>query len=192
MATFPKDQFDEIPADLARVGAHRAPRKRRGGVIFAWAALATGVLVVAGLFGLSLVFPSINLELPSFGSDPVASDTPAPEETAVVEPAAPTTLDPINTAQPLSLSVFNGSAVEGLQNTAGDAIQAAGWSNPARANAVERTETETVLYYRSAEYEPIAVALLQLLGTGRVQLSDAYPGAPVTIVLGEDYATVAG
>ena len=65
MASFPPDQFDEIPTDLARVGAHRAPPKRGlGWARFGWAALATAVLVIAGLFGLSLLNPEFKLDLP--------------------------------------------------------------------------------------------------------------------------------
>src|SRR5476649_2551082 len=63
MASFPHDQFDEIPTDLARIGAHRAPAKRGlGWVRFGWAALATAVLVVAGLFGLSLLNPASKVD----------------------------------------------------------------------------------------------------------------------------------
>ena len=64
--------------------------------------------------------------------------------------------------------------------------------NPARANSTARDETETVVYYSSAAFEGIARGMVPLLGVGTVQLSDAFPGAPVTIVVGEDYATVAG
>lgn len=190
MASFPQDEFDVIPADLTRVGAHRAPRRRgRGWILFAWAALATGVLVVGGLYGLSRVDPNISFELPSFGGgeDPVAQPSPS---TSTVPPVTdPTTVDP---ALGLSISVFNGSSVDGLQNVAGDAILAAGWPDPARANSTARDETETVVYYSSAAFEGIARGMVALLGVGTVQLSDAFPGAPVTIVVGEDYATVAG
>jgi hypothetical protein len=90
----------------------------------------------------------------------------------------------------LSISVFNASSVDGLQNTAGDAIKAANWPDPARANASTRNITTTTVYYSSAEVEGIARGLLQLLGVpGKVQLTDKY-AAPVTIVLGEDYATL--
>jgi hypothetical protein len=190
MARFPQDEFDVIPADLTRVGAHRAPRRRgRGWILFAWAALATGVLVVGGLYGLSRVDPNISFELPSFGGgeDPVAQPSPS---TSTVPPVTdPATVDP---ALGLSISVFNGSSVDGLQNIAGDAILAAGWPDPARANSTARDETETVVYYSAAAFEGIARGMVSLLGVGTVQLSDAFPGAPVTIVVGEDYATVAG
>jgi hypothetical protein len=68
---------------------------------------------------------------------------------------------------------------------------AAGCPNPARANSTTREEETTVIFYRSAEYEGIARGLSQLLGVGTIQLSDAFLGAPVTIVVGNDYATVA-
>jgi hypothetical protein len=88
--------------------------------------------------------------------------------------------------------VLNGSSVDGMQNTAADAIAAAKWPNPARNNASARDIEQTVVYYRSAEFEGIALGLQQLLGVGSIQLSDRFLGAPVTIVVGEDYATVAG
>ena len=40
----------------------------------------------------------------------------------------------------------------------------------------------TTIYYRTSDYEGIALGLAQLLGVGKVQLSDNFPGAPVTIV----------
>ena len=49
-----------------------------------------------------------------------------------------------------------------------------------------------MIYYRSTEFEGIALGLSQLLGVGTIQLSDKYLGAPVTIVVGNDYATVRG
>ena len=191
MATFPQDQFDEVPAELKRVGAHRAPPPRgRGAINFAWAALATGILVVGGLYGLSRVNPDISFNLPSFGGgngDPAA--TPSSSASSVPPVTDPSTVDP---KLKLSISVLNGSSVDGLHNTAADAIKAAGWPNPARANSTSRDETTTVIYYRSTDFEGIALGLQQLLGVGKIQLSDRYLGAPVTIVVGEDYATVAG
>lgn len=189
MADFPKDPFDAVPADLKRVGAHRAPRKKgRGAIAFAWAALATGVLVIGGLYGLSRVNPDISFDLPNFGGgeEPVAS--PSPSASAV-----PPVTDPKTVPKELGLtiSVFNGTATEGLQNVAGDAIKDAKWPNPARANSTNREIATTTIYYRSTDFEGIALGLMQLLGVqGKVQLSDAFPGAPVTIVLGEDYATL--
>ncbi len=56
MTSFPRDRFDDLPVDLSRVGAHRAPAKRfRGLVAIAWAALVTGILVGAGVLGLNAI-----------------------------------------------------------------------------------------------------------------------------------------
>jgi len=191
MANFPQDPFDEVPAELKRVGAHRAPRpKGRGAIAFAWAALATGILVVGGLYGLSRVNPDITFALPDFGGgggDPAA--TPSSTASSVPPVTDPSTVDP---DLDLSISVLNGSGTDGLQNIAADAIKEAEWPNPARANSTTREEETTVIFYRSTDYEGIALGLSQLLGVGTIQLSDAFLGAPVTIVVGNDYATVAG
>jgi len=184
MASFPPDQFDEIPTDLARVGAHRAPPKRGlGWARFGWAVLATAVLVVAGLFALSLLNPAFKLDLPFAGSsqsaEPSTSATPTAE--AVTDP---TKVDPkLN----LSISVLNGSKTDGQQDKAADAIKAAGWPDPGRATATTRTEKTTTVYYSSRDFEGIARGMVVLLGVGTIQLSDAFPGAPVTIVIGDDY-----
>lgn len=187
MASFSPDQFDELPADLARVGAHRSPPRRgRGWIRFAWAFLATGVLIAAGLFGLSLIDPNFKIDLPGAGVGASASATPAASATPQVAAITDPTKVPAGLA--LSISVLNGTPTSGLQDKAGAVIKAAGWPDPARANSTDRTVKTTVVYYRSASYEGVARGLAALLGVGgAVQLSDAFLGAPVTIVLGGDY-----
>jgi hypothetical protein len=188
MASSSPDQFDEIPADLVRVGAHRAPPKRGlGWARFGWAALATGVLVVAGLFALSLLNPDFKLDLPFAGS--TESAAPSISTTPTAQPVTdPTKVDP---KLKLSISVLNGSKTDGQQNKAGDAIKAAGWPDPARANSTTRSEKTTTIYYSSTDFEGIARGMAVLLGVGTVQFSDAFPGAPVTIVIGDDYKPAA-
>jgi hypothetical protein len=91
MASFPRDQFDDVPDGDGRVGAHRAPPRRgRGWIAFAWAALATGVLVIVGLFVLSRVDSSF--ELPSLplaggGGTPAASASATPTSVPAVMPS---------------------------------------------------------------------------------------------------------
>lgn len=191
MATYQQDRFDEIPRDLSRVGAHRGPRShRRAWVTFAWAALASGVLVLAGIFTLSLVDPRFAIQLPWAGTaEPTDTETdgPAPTEATVI--TDPGTVDP---ALDLSISILNASPTAGAQTTADDQLTALGWpvasALPASADDIETT----TIYYRSSDYQAIARGLAQVLGVGALQLSDAYPGAPVTIVLGADYAPTAG
>jgi len=187
MASTPRDRFDDLPDDLQRVGAHRAPAKRgRGWVAFAWAALATGVLVIAGLYGLSRVNPAVSFELPDLGgpvAGPQVTTTPKPEVTPITDPAL---VDP---ALKLSISVLNGSPTEGAQQTAADQIEVAGWPKPSAAVAGARDEEVTIIYYNGSPYEPIALGLAQVLGTdpANIRNSDFYLGAKVTIVLGADY-----
>ena len=187
MASTPRDRFDDIPDDLVRVGAHRAPAKRgRGWIGFAWAALATGVLIVGGLYGLSRVNPAISFELPDLGggvAQPGASSTPEPEVTPITDPAL---VDP---ALGLRISVLNGSPTDGAQQTAADQIELAGWPKPSAAVAGARDEEFTVIYYNGSQFEPIALGLANLLAIdpANIRNSDFYLGAPVTIVLGADY-----
>lgn len=188
MASTPRDRFDDLPDDLTRVGAHRAPAKRgRGWINFAWAALATGILVVGGLYGLSRVNPAISFEIPEFGggvADPGSSAAPQPEATPLTDPAL---VDP---ALKLAISVLNASPTEDLEDAAAEQIGLAGWPTPAAAVASARDSESTVIYYNGAQFESIALGLAQLLGTDPANIvnSDAYLGAPVTIVLGADYA----
>jgi hypothetical protein len=189
MPQLSRDRYDDIPEELVRVGAHRAGPGRGGGwVRFAWGALATGVLIVAGLFGLSRLDPTFRIEFPDLGAGPAPTSTSSPTN-EVVPVTDPSTVPP---ELELSISVFNGTETAGVQNVAGDQILAAGWPDPARANASDRTEDTTVVYYRSTDFEGIALGLAELLGATQIVLSDAFPGAPVTIVIGSDYVAPAG
>jgi len=185
MASFPRDQFDDVPHDVDRVGAHRAPRRRgRGWIAFGWATLATAVLVVAGLFALTLFDPKF--EVPFL---PAESETPSATPTVIqtAEPVTdPATLDPAF-LDTITISVLNGTPTQGLSNLAADQIAAAGWPDPSRAAASDTAETETYVYYPSAEYEGVARGIMQLIGAVDVRMSDAFPTATITVVLGADY-----
>jgi len=192
MASTPRDRFDDIPDDLARVGAHRVPAKRgRGWIAFAWAALATGVLVVGGLYGLSRVNPAISFELPDLGAgvaDPGTTATPGPEVEAVTDPSL---VDP---ALGLSISVLNGSPTDGQQDAAVAQLTQAGWGEPnlppiSGAVAGSRETEVSSIYYNGAQFEGIAKGLAEALGIdpANIRNSDFYLGAPVTILLGADF-----
>jgi hypothetical protein len=189
MATFPRDQFDDIPEDLHRVGAHRAPAKKgRGWFAFLWAILATVILVAGGLFALSRFDSRFALDIPLFQPEETPTPTPTPIQTAdpVTDPVAWSTENPELWAA-LTVSVLNGTPTQGLANLAGDQLVAAGWPDPARANASVRDEEATIVYYSSEDYEGVARGIAQQLGVTEVELSEAFPGATVTVVLGADY-----
>ena len=176
MAKAPTDQFDDLPTDLKRVGAHRAPpRAGRGWVTFAWAALVTGLLVVAGSFGLNVL-----RGLSFLGEAPTSSATPSAEITA--DPVLdPTTIDP---ARAISITILNGTTTIDLENAAATALT--GWPVGAQLVATNRDEPTTIVYYGDPANEDVARGLVIALGVGEIRESTAY-AAPITIVLGADY-----
>jgi hypothetical protein len=184
MASFPKDQFDDLPRDRARVGAHRGPRRRgRGWIAFAWAALATGVLVVGGLWGMERFF-GIDNGITLFATPtPVApSATPTPTAEPITDPSI---IDP---ALGLRISVLNASGTPGAQNTVGDQLGGVGWPIGSRVNAAE-VEERTMVYYSDPTLEGYARGLVLALGIGDIQLVDpaTFPGQPLVIAVGSDY-----
>ena len=183
MAKYPTDQFDDIPADLARVGAHRAPAKGgRGWITFAWAALFTGIFIAAGVFGLSWLNGQSFFDDGGGDTGALPSSSATPEAAPLLDPA---TIDP---ARAITITVLNATPTADLETTAGSALTAAGWPVGALALASDRDIEKTTIYYSNPADEDIARGLVVALGVGDVVESTAFLGAPVTIVLGTDYA----
>lgn len=190
MASRIKDRFDDIPDDLTRVGAHRAPAPRsRGWIGLAWAAAATVVLVAGGLFGLSMLNPDLGITIPGTGGTSTAQDPDAGsgETPAVVEPA----LDP-----EVAITVLNGTATAGLATAVGDSLEEKGWGGAAlgigsRANAASDDVATTQIYFSDAAHEAAVLQLIQDLGVGEARLSNDYPASPITILIGADYVAPA-
>jgi hypothetical protein len=183
MATYLKDRFDSVPDDLLRAGAHRGPKRAGAGwIAFAWAALATGVLVAAGLFGLWTLRGSDSLPfLPQASSSASASPTPS------VAPTTTPKLDP-----KVAISILNGTKTVGLAGATGDYLVKQGWLGAAadigsRSNADATDVKTTVVYYAAAADEAAARAMIQTLKVGTIQLSTAFPASPITIVIGADF-----
>lgn len=192
MAQFEPDRFDEIPEGLGRVGAHRAQRSRGGVfVAVAWAALASGVLVVAGLYGLSLITDRVTFEIPAFDTA-----EPEPEPDLAPEPDPDPTVDPITDPSLVELpagftiTILNGAGVEGLGGTARDLLTPLGWPVGTVTAAAQDDLTETIVFYSDPDLEAVAQGMTVLLGVGSIELSDAFPGAPITITVGADFAAV--
>lgn len=185
MATRIRDRFDEIPEDLLRVGAHRAPAQRgRGWIGFAWAALATVVLVAVGLFGLTLLNPDLEIRIP--GVDTADSSAEPGEAEAPVQEAEPT-LDPA-----VPISVLNGTATTGVATQVGDFLVSQGWEGAAlgagsRANAAANDVESTLVFYSDPANEGAARMIVQHLGVGEIRLSNDYPASPITVLVGADY-----
>jgi membrane-associated protease RseP (regulator of RpoE activity) len=181
--SYPKDRFDEAPRDLKRVGAHRAPAKRRGWIGFVVAAVITLLLVAIGAVAINVLSDRVQ-----FTDTPVASGT-AP---AIEVPTAAPTIDPN-----AEIVVLNGTKTAGLAATAISQLNAAGWEQSITPSNSTSTDVETtIVYYRDSAQEGVARGLAQALGGATIQLltETEAPDAgaegeatTITIVLGTDY-----
>lgn len=165
------------PVLLDRTGAHRAPVARRRWVTFAWAALATGLLVAIGTLGLFAYNGKLDVMgwlFPNGGS-------------ATPTPTVPPTID-----AKMSVNVINGTPRAGLAAEAADKLHNAGWTISARSNSDETTVKKTMVFYAVPTYEGAARGVCQSLGNPcQVKFTSAFStsGAPLTVVIGADYAT---
>lgn len=170
----PRDRFDDVPADLARVGAHRAPAPRgRGFVAFAWAALATGVLVGAGVLGLGTIERGVGTADPATTSSH-ASAAPA----ATVDPKA-------------SVVVLNATSTSGLAAGAAKTAKGKGWTVVSTANANTQDVKVSTVYYSTKSQLGAALGLAKSLGIGHTQQSSSFDvkgQTRLTVVLGSDFA----
>lgn len=174
------DPYDDIPVGLTRRGAHRAPPTARNGLVkLAWAALATGFLVTLGVGGLVVMSDSVSLK--DF-TTLFVGPTSAPTQTA--GPTAAPTVDPA-----LLVNVLNATATPGLATTVGTTLTEAGWQVGSGTNASNEV-ANTVVYYGDPTLEGAARGVLQSLGVGTIELTDAYidTSAQLTVVLGADFS----
>ncbi|MFT7712086.1 LytR C-terminal domain-containing protein [Clavibacter tessellarius] len=188
MPSHAPDRFDDVPGDLSRVGAHRAPRPRHHRFrAFAWAALATGLLVGLGVVGLFVI------------DDRVSFTDIIPNDSASEEAAAPTEAPTVapTTVPGMVVTVLNGTRTSGLSAKAATSVQASGWKIGSRLNASTNDIATTTVYYYDAADEGAARGLVAQLGVGDVQQSEQFrpaQGTPaaqaarLTAVLGADYA----
>lgn len=175
-----RDQFDDLAPGLDRRGVHRAPKRRGAGFVpFAWAALATGVLVVGGVGTLIVTSDSISMkDFESIFALPTATASAAPRVT------------PSPTVDPASVvNVLNATGETGVATAVGEKIAAEGWTVGAKSNASKNAD-ETFIYYGNPSLEGAARGLAQSLGYGEIKLTDKYieSSAQLTLVVGLDYA----
>ncbi|WIB70437.1 LytR C-terminal domain-containing protein [Curtobacterium sp. MCBD17_026] len=195
---FPRDRFDDV-ADGPRVGAHRgAQRRGRGWIAFAWAALATGVLVGIGVLVLALLNGSYSFNgsdapsastsasataKPSATSKPSASSSAGPGSAGAGSAAAATPAQQGTT----TVVVLNGTTTTGLASRASAALTGAGWQVASTGDAGTTGSTSTIVYYQQASQAAVAQGIAKQLGVTAVQQSVAFPNADVSVVLGADY-----
>lgn len=158
-SSFPRDRFDDLPEDVGRVGAHRAENPHmRGGVVFFWAALATVVLIAAGIFAMFVVNGRIVL---------FPEPAPAPTPSVTIDPVLDTSY---------SVLVLNATPETGLATQMKDELVAAGWVADAVLAGQAGTQDfpETTVYYATDADLPAALGLADLIGGARVAQSSIY------------------
>jgi hypothetical protein len=193
MAKFPPDRFDGVPDSLLRVGAHRSgARRHHGWIVFAWAALATGILVGAGVVALAVTDKSFQFTDPgSTSSSASASTTGTATPTATPTPTVTPMVDPskINSSV-TTITILNATTTAGLAASAGTTLTNGGWVVGNEGNASSDVPTSIVYYDSSAaDNQSIALGIAQKLGIKTVQESSSFPGATITVVLGSDFAS---
>lgn len=183
MTDFPPDRFDDVPEHLGRVGAHRAPGTgRRRWAIVGWSALATGAIVLAGVFGLGLVDETLIVQDPTTDAESEAPIDDGPEPvTPVTDPST------IELDETFTITVLDGTGSGTRGPLAESTLESLEWP-VGTVTAAAQTDVETTrVYYSDPALEGVALGMTVLLDVGVVELSDAFPGAPITIVLGADY-----
>lgn len=188
MPDFPPDRFDDLPLDTGRVGAHRAPRSRAATwQLVGIGAAASVVLVVAGLIGLAAIDDRLELDIPVLTAPP-SDDPDAPGEPGEPQPEPITDAADANLPEGFTITILDGTGSVGRGPQAQSALDARGWPVGTVTQAATADVEETVVYYTSADLEPVARGMVELLdGVADIELTDAFPGAPITIVLGTDY-----
>lgn len=173
--TFPRDRFDEIPNDSARVGAHRAPRPRlRWLVVLLWWLLSVAVLTGAGILAFLALSNTNALDLPT----PANSSQQSVEEEAVVD-------------TDYVVLVLNGTPDGAAAEAVSEAVTGAGW--PEESVAVldaDRADVEesTVVYIDEGD-AAAARGLAAELGIERVEQNAEFAevsGGGLTVVVGLD------
>jgi hypothetical protein len=187
MPSYPHDRFDDVPADLKRVGAHRASGRRgRGWFVLGWAVAATLALVAAGVLALTLIGQDIAFE-GGIGTPAAQSPAPTPTVDETTEPVVDSTI---------LVTVLNGTNTTGLAAQVAEELSDEGWNVGSRANASTRDIETTTVYYWDPEDEAAALGAARSLGSAEIQLSDNFAPqegedpagvARLTVVVGADY-----
>lgn len=173
--SYPRDRFDDVPRQAARVGAHRADQSRTPRrVVLLWAALATVLLTAAGILAFLVLSQRVDL---TPDQDPTPQSTVAP----IVDPT-------------YTVLVLNGTGSQGVAEEVAAQLVGAGWTQD-MVLASQSSATDfpaTTVYYASPQEEAVALGVAQAIGGARVELSDRYQSPPdparkeITVVAGLD------
>lgn len=170
---YPRDRFDALPKN-PRVGAHRvAGRARRAWRYVLVGAIATVVLVTAGVVYVNSIGSGSGL--------PLQNDPPSQTEDRVVPQIDPTA----------TVVVLNGTPTPNLAAGVDEVITLNAWGSIIFSdNAATRDVQISAVFYADEADLPAAEGLAQQLGGVSTYQSDGYAeyGARLIVLLGADYA----
>lgn len=176
-SSYPRDRFDDVPRDPARVGAHRAQRPRgRWIVVLLWWLLAVGILTGGGILAFLALSNTNSIDLP----DPPTASGQQTEEAVTGE---------IDTSY--RVLVLNGTddaaAVDGVSQS----ILEAGWTDDmiTQLDSDATDFEQTTVYYVEADDEAAARGLADHLGVTQVTQSEEFAEMSeggLTVVVGLD------
>ena len=146
----------------------------------------TSALILAALAGVA-VLDAKNLQdidIPVLGI--TATPTPTPTPTPEIPLVDPTTLTK-KELKDVTITVLNGTTSETLAGDVAGLIELQGWPKPTTADAADTNIKVSVVVYGPDEDLPLANTIAESLGIKAVKQSDMYPGAKVTVLVGNDF-----
>jgi len=185
------DRFDDIPREAGYVGLRRLRRRRAFWLIPTSVLAGTSLLLVAlGVWWMDRAGDSLEFEVPQIPLvQPEVEPEVEPEQEQEPEPVEPIINPNAEQTTGLTVTVLNGTLIQGLAAGAGAQLVAEGWPEAVFANADTNTVEESYVAYAREEDEALALGAAQILGIESVVLTERNFGARITVVLGSDYQT---
>lgn len=182
MSNYPKDRFDDLPVDLDRRGAHRAPRSRGAKLAsFLWGLAAVAVLVIFGLIAMNIIDNIVSGR--AGGEQPAATETTGASPTATPTPTP--AVDPN-----LSLTVLNGTDIGQVATNYTAKLEEKGWTVDVTDGADSSNYDTTTVYFPNEATKAAAEQIVSDIGGGTTSMSPEIAGeGQIVVVIGYDLAS---
>lgn len=193
--SYPPDEFDASPGPDSPRGVHRAPRTAWSrwwpfvAVVVIVPLVAWGAVTYLAGRGQLPDIPGVASTASSQGPDQTPTDSaqPSGSVTAATPPAQSTTpAPPPATDLATSVSVLNGSKINGLAKKVADQLTAAGFTKVTTGNTSAATPTASTVLYGNASLKATAELVAKTIKVAAVEQSSAAAPNGITVVLRSD------
>ncbi len=167
---FTPDRFDEPGKRAMKHGIHRAPRRGIARMsLWAWAGIVTFTLSAIGVGTIISIDQNLFQGVGEIFPDFQVTASPS------VDPAMPVT-------------VLNSTGSAAYTDILSELLENEGFTVDGATEA-SKSVSETIVYYSDEDAQAAALAVVQTLGVGRIDYSDAYDylGSKITAVVGSDF-----